>query len=329
MPEVTSITVIPHVVPQSDRNVSGFVRVEIVRQRVADRDLRMVPAKPRSQGRRMMAESKIWQLVMAMGVFFTLTLSGCGAVVPECEVEYGVQQDWGGGYTAVLTLRTRDVAAWEQWNLDFELPPGQTVLQSTGAEIARSGPQVELRSRAGEVLDVSEPVTLSLEIGGDGPRVTPATFAMQGAACVGGRDWVLLDLEDVIDAPEALPEILVPRDSQPQSLTSIEAVADQGWIEQQGGRLEFYVQDVPWADLYFEGPRSTRVQRMLQQGREARYPIHGLRPGEGFRFRFLVGDDQGGQIMGDWTEAQYTGLDGLSSNTRVTELSEGRLQFQH
>ena len=147
-----------------------------------------------------MAESKIWQLVMAMGVFFTLTLSGCGAVVPECEVEYGVQEDWGGGYTAVLTLRNRDDAAWDQWSLDFELPPGQTVLQSTGAEIARSGPQVELRSRAGEVLDVSEPVTLSLEIGGDGPRVTPATFAMQGAACVGGRDWVLLDLEDVIDA---------------------------------------------------------------------------------------------------------------------------------
>ncbi|MDG2049363.1 MAG: hypothetical protein P8M78_04300 [Myxococcota bacterium] len=35
---MTSITVIPPVVPQSDRNASGFVRVETVRQEFADRD---------------------------------------------------------------------------------------------------------------------------------------------------------------------------------------------------------------------------------------------------------------------------------------------------
>ncbi|MAJ61152.1 MAG: hypothetical protein CBC48_15025 [bacterium TMED88] len=275
----------------------------------------------------MMAESKAWHVMMAMGIFCGLTLSGCGAVVPECEVEYAIQEDWGGGYTAAVTLRNRDDAAWDQWALDFELPSGQTVLQSTGAELGLAGPKVQLQSRAGEVLDVLEDLTLSLEIGGGGPRVTPATFAVQGAACVGGRDWVLLDLEGIIGVPESLPEILVPRASQPQVLSPAEAVVDQGWIEQQGGRLEFYIQDVPWADLHFEGPRSTRVQRMLQEGREARYPIHGLRPGEAFRYRFLVGDDQGGQIMGEWTEAQYSGLGGLPSNTRVTELSGGRLQF--
>ena len=81
-----------------------------------------------------------------------------------------------------------------------------------------------------------------------------------------------------------------------------------GLSEVEGGIARFIVENVPWADLQVEAPRTSRRVRMMRVDGHNQYPIHGLSPGDAIQFRFLLGTGSSpAQIWSEWFQYVYTG----------------------
>ena len=189
-------------------------------------------------------------------MLFGFTVSGCGAVIPVCEVEYSVEEDWGGGYRAQMTLTHHAAERLDDWHVVFELPTGQSVSEASVLEAETIADQTRWRWTPDKGLAAGEAHSVQFEVSGGGDRLTPETFLMNGEACTGGRDWILVDPNAFVESVVALPSVLIPRSLQsvlPMDSPEVPAL-QRGFVEQQGGRVAFFARNVPWADLYFEGP---------------------------------------------------------------------------
>ena len=105
-----------------------------------------------------------------------------------------------------------------------------------------------------------------------------------------------------------------------------------GLYEVKGGIARFIVEDVPWADLQVETPRTSRRVRMMRVEGHNQYPIHGLYPGDVIQFRFLLGTESSpGQTWSDWLQHTYTGekvAAATGRTPRMHALPNGKISFE-
>jgi beta-glucosidase len=100
-----------------------------------------------------------------------------------CAVTYSVN-DWGGGFTAALTVKNTGTSALNGWTLSFAFPGTQKLTQGWSAAWSQSGAAVTARN---ETWNPSLPAGASISLGfnatytGANPR--PTSFTLNGAPC--------------------------------------------------------------------------------------------------------------------------------------------------
>ena len=104
-----------------------------------------------------------------------------------CRVDY-TTNDWGGDFSATITVRNTGTAALSGWTLRFAFPDaGQRVTQGWSATWSQSGTAV---TAANAAWNGALPAGASIGLGfngtysGTNPR--PASFTLNGAPCTAG-----------------------------------------------------------------------------------------------------------------------------------------------
>ena len=104
-----------------------------------------------------------------------------------CAVTYTVQNDWGAGFTASLTIANTGGTAINGWSLQFNFAGNQTISQGWSATWTQSGKAVTAASLS---YNGSLPPGASLSTGFNaaysGTNTRPAAFTLNGATCASG-----------------------------------------------------------------------------------------------------------------------------------------------
>jgi cellulose 1,4-beta-cellobiosidase len=126
----------------------------------------------------------------ASGTALAAHSASAGAAAAACTVDYKVQNDWGSGFTAAVTV-TNNGAATSNWSLGWSYAGSQKVTNSWNAKVSQSGAAVTA---------VNESYNGTLSTGGSasfgfqgtysGSNAIPATFTLNGVTCNvdGGTD---------------------------------------------------------------------------------------------------------------------------------------------
>ncbi|WAX76876.1 glycoside hydrolase family 6 protein [Streptomyces sp. KMM 9044] len=119
----------------------------------------------------------------ATGTAYAVVPDGVGAAAVPCTVDYQVQNQWGTGFTAAVTV-TNLGAAKSSWSLKWSYAGNQRVTSGWNAKVTQSGSNVTA---------VNESYNGTLATGGSasfgfqgtysGSNAIPATFTLDGVTC--------------------------------------------------------------------------------------------------------------------------------------------------
>ncbi|WP_411099618.1 glycoside hydrolase family 6 protein [Streptomyces sp. x-45] len=116
--------------------------------------------------------------------------SASGAAAAACTVDYKVQNDWGSGFTAAVTV-TNNGAATSNWSLGWSYAGSQKVTNSWNAKVSQSGAAVTAANESyNGTLSTGGSASFGFQATYSGSNAIPATFTLNGVTCNvdGGTD---------------------------------------------------------------------------------------------------------------------------------------------
>ncbi|MGW3032526.1 glycoside hydrolase family 6 protein [Streptomyces sp. NPDC001178] len=119
------------------------------------------------------------------------TAGAATAVVPgdvsaasvPCTVEYKVQNDWGSGFTAAVTV-TNNSAAKSSWAVKWSYAGNQKITNFWNSKISQSGAAVTAANESyNATLATGDSVSFGFQGTYSGSNAVPATFTLDGVTC--------------------------------------------------------------------------------------------------------------------------------------------------
>lgn len=197
------------------------------------------------RSRRMVAFAAGFCLVATPAV---VSIPTAHAAVTACRVDYVVQNEWPGGFTANVTI-TNLGEATNGWQLTWTFPAGQQVQQGWNGSYQQSGAQVTV-SDAGwnAALSAGASTTTGFNGSWEGSNPAPASFALNGVTCTGA-------VPPTTVPPTTVPPTTTPPTTTPPTTPSndecgsgsfhAEAVLSGGtWTARNGSRVVYTGSDM-------------------------------------------------------------------------------------
>ncbi len=188
--------------------------------------------------------------VAAMFIGLGIALPMAAQAAEGCEVNYAVQQEWHGGFTADVSV-TNLGDAIDGWALSWTFPSGQQVTQAWNATVAASGAQVTATD-AGYNASIASGSSVTFGFNGSwsGANTDPSDFALNGVACTGA-------IGEPTDPPTTTP----PPTGDTDAMAVIEAM-QPGW--NLGNSLDAVGDD----ETAWGNPRITKalIENIADQG---------------------------------------------------------------
>ncbi|MBZ6226174.1 glycoside hydrolase family 6 protein [Streptomyces olivaceus] len=126
----------------------------------------------------------------ASGTALAAQTASAGAAAAACTVDYEVQNDWGSGFTAAVTV-TNNGAATSGWSLGWTYAGSQKVTSSWNAKVSQSGAAVTAANESHNgTLSTGGSASFGFQAAYSGSNAIPATFTLNGVTCNadGGTD---------------------------------------------------------------------------------------------------------------------------------------------
>ncbi|MFC8087161.1 cellulose 1,4-beta-cellobiosidase [Streptomyces sp. NPDC057340] len=126
----------------------------------------------------------------ASGTALAAHSASAGAAAAACTVDYQVQNDWGSGFTAAVTV-TNNGAATSNWSLGWTYAGSQKVTNSWNAKVGQSGAAVTAANESyNGTLATGGSASFGFQATYSGANAIPATFTLNGVTCNvdGGTD---------------------------------------------------------------------------------------------------------------------------------------------
>ncbi|MFE7725966.1 cellulose 1,4-beta-cellobiosidase [Streptomyces anthocyanicus] len=126
----------------------------------------------------------------ASGTALAAHSASAGAAAAACTVDYQVQNDWGSGFTAAVTV-TNNGAATSSWSLGWTYAGSQKVTNSWNAKVTQSGAAVTAANESyNGTLSTGGSASFGFQGAYSGSNAIPATFTLNGVTCNvdGGTD---------------------------------------------------------------------------------------------------------------------------------------------
>ncbi|MEU3250708.1 glycoside hydrolase family 6 protein [Streptomyces sp. NPDC006997] len=106
-----------------------------------------------------------------------------GAAAVPCTVDYQVQNDWGSGFTASVTV-TNNGAAKNNWSVKWSYAGNQRVTNAWNARVTQSGADVTAANESyNGTLSTGGSATFGFQGTYSGSNAVPATFTLDGVTC--------------------------------------------------------------------------------------------------------------------------------------------------
>ncbi|MBD0418756.1 glycoside hydrolase family 6 protein [Streptomyces sp. NPDC052309] len=119
----------------------------------------------------------------ASGTAFAVHSADTGAAAVPCTVDYKVQNDWGSGFTAAVTV-TNNGAARSGWSLAWSYAGNQKVTSGWNAKVSQSGAAVTAANESyNGNLSTGGSVSFGFQATYSGSNAIPATFTLNGVTC--------------------------------------------------------------------------------------------------------------------------------------------------
>jgi endoglucanase len=124
--------------------------------------------------------------IAAVFVGIGIALPMAAQAVEGCEVDYAVQSEWAGGFTAEVSVTNRGEPL-DGWELAWAFPSGQRITQAWNATVASAGEQVAVTD-AGYNARITTDSAVSFGFNGSwtGSNTDPTEFTLNGVVCDGG-----------------------------------------------------------------------------------------------------------------------------------------------
>ncbi|WP_328563696.1 cellulose 1,4-beta-cellobiosidase [Streptomyces coelicoflavus] len=126
----------------------------------------------------------------ASGTALAAQSASAGTAAAACAVDYQVQNDWGSGFTAAVTV-TNNGAATSSWSLGWTYAGSQKVTNSWNAKVSQSGAAVTAANESyNGTLSTGGSASFGFQGTYSGSNAIPATFTLNGVTCNvdGGTD---------------------------------------------------------------------------------------------------------------------------------------------
>ncbi|MCU8593366.1 glycoside hydrolase family 6 protein [Streptomyces olivaceus] len=126
----------------------------------------------------------------ASGTALAAQTASAGTAAAACTVDYEVQNDWGSGFTAAVTV-TNNGAAASGWSLGWTYAGSQKVTGSWNAKVSQSGAAVTAANESHNgTLSTGGSASFGFQATYSGSNAIPATFTLNGVTCNadGGTD---------------------------------------------------------------------------------------------------------------------------------------------
>ncbi|GGS95981.1 glycoside hydrolase family 6 protein [Streptomyces griseoviridis] len=119
----------------------------------------------------------------ASGAAYAVVPGDVGTAAVPCTVDYKVQNDWGSGFTAAVTV-TNNSAAKSGWSLKWSYAGNQKVTSGWNAKLSQSGTAVTAANESyNAALSTGGSVSFGFQGTYSGSNAIPATFTLDGATC--------------------------------------------------------------------------------------------------------------------------------------------------
>ncbi|GAA3954349.1 cellulose 1,4-beta-cellobiosidase [Streptomyces marokkonensis] len=119
----------------------------------------------------------------ASGTAFAAHSANAGAAAVPCTVDYEIQNDWGSGFTAAVTV-TNNGAATSSWSLGWTYAGNQQVSNSWNAKVSQSGAAVTAANESyNGTLSTGGSAGFGFQATYSGSNAIPATFTLNGETC--------------------------------------------------------------------------------------------------------------------------------------------------
>ncbi|MEU9649802.1 glycoside hydrolase family 6 protein [Streptomyces sp. NPDC048110] len=126
----------------------------------------------------------------ASGTALAAQSASAGAAAAACTVDYQVQNDWGSGFTAAVTV-TNNGAPTSSWSLGWTFAGSQKVTNGWNAKVSQSGAAVTAANESyNGNLATGGSASFGFQGTYSGSNAIPATFTLNGVTCNvdGGTD---------------------------------------------------------------------------------------------------------------------------------------------
>ncbi|WP_395571332.1 glycoside hydrolase family 6 protein [Streptomyces sp. BK79] len=138
----------------------------------------------------------------ASGTALAAHSANAGAAAVPCTVDYKVQNDWGSGFTAAVTV-TNNGAATSSWSLGWTYAGSQKVTNSWNAKVSQSGAAVTAANESyNGALATGGSASFGFQGTYSGSNAVPATFTLNGVTCNVDGGGGPTDPPDPTDPPE-------------------------------------------------------------------------------------------------------------------------------
>ncbi|MFD5800945.1 MULTISPECIES: glycoside hydrolase family 6 protein [unclassified Streptomyces] len=119
----------------------------------------------------------------ASGTALAAHSASAGAAAAACTVDYKVQNDWGSGFTAAVTV-TNNGAATSNWSLGWTYAGSQKVTNGWNAKVSQSGAAVTAANESyNGTLATGGSASFGFQATYSGANAVPATFTLNGVTC--------------------------------------------------------------------------------------------------------------------------------------------------
>ncbi|HLU27815.1 MAG TPA: cellulase family glycosylhydrolase [Glycomyces sp.] len=128
-----------------------------------------------------LAVSSIAAVFLGLGIALPIAAQAAEG----CEVDYAVQNQWPGGFTANMKVTNLGDAV-DGWDLSWTFPSGQQITQAWNATVTTTGAQV-VASDAGYNATIATDASAAFGFNGSwsGGNADPTDFALNGVPCTG------------------------------------------------------------------------------------------------------------------------------------------------
>ncbi|MBT2416638.1 glycoside hydrolase family 6 protein [Streptomyces sp. ISL-22] len=119
----------------------------------------------------------------ASGTALAADPGGVGTAAVPCTVDYKVQNQWGTGFTAAVTV-TNQGAAKSNWSVQWSYVGNQKITNGWNAKIGQSGAAVTAANESyNGTLATGGSVSFGFQATYSGTNAIPATFTLNGVTC--------------------------------------------------------------------------------------------------------------------------------------------------